>query len=244
MSSIKDKHWFGSSYVSYVFDDRLVKDLWLNRVQLELRCVTDYWNQGGACSAAVLKQGVHETIKPMNFQPLKDRSTTNYKSQPLHSRNEKAEFWRLWFGRCKRRLFPSNWNQNKFLLTVFLSARATFGSCWFQRQSKLAVHFSFTSRLLLPVSSHYSGDLSLDIANPVTPHTCFATHRRASQAVSVPSARPWYRTFVFRCFPLRYFKSFVLKIMNLSTGEVFRRDMMIQNFLREWRTPCSSPKSL
>ena len=217
MSSIKDKHWFGSSYV---FDDRLVKDLWLNCVQLELRCVTDYWNQGGACSAAVLKQGVHETIKPMNFQPLKDRSATNYKSQPLHSRNEKAEFWRLLFGRCKRRLFPSNWNQNKFLLTVFLSARATFGSCWFQRQSKLAVHCSFTSRLLLPVSSHYSGDLSLEIANPVTPHTSFETHRRASQAVSTPSGRPLYV-----CFSLGYIKRYVFKSINLSTGEVFRRDM-------------------
>ena len=41
----------------------------------------------------------------MDFQSLKDRSTTNHKSQPLHSRNEPAEFWRFWFGRRKWRFF-------------------------------------------------------------------------------------------------------------------------------------------
>ena len=59
MSSIKDGHWFGSNYV---FDDCLGY-LKRKRVQLELRCVTDDWNQGGARSAAVLKRrGVHEKM--------------------------------------------------------------------------------------------------------------------------------------------------------------------------------------
>ena len=116
---------------------------------------------------------------------------------------------------------------------MFFSARATFGSCWFQRQSKLAVHFSFKFRLLLPVSSHYSGDLSLEIANPVTPHTSFETHRRADQAVSAPSARPWYRTFVF--------DSGTLKV-NLSTGEVFRRDLRIPHFRLKWKNSVFFPE--
>ena len=84
-------------------------------------------------------------------------------------------------------------------------------------------------RLLLPVSSHYSGDLSLEIANPVTPHTSFETHGGASQAVRAPSAHPWYV-----CFSLMYFKSFVFKAINLSTNQFLEGIyMMIQNFLRE-----------
>ena len=41
----------------------LLRILEKSRVQLELRCVTDHWNQGGARSAAVLKRrGVHEKM--------------------------------------------------------------------------------------------------------------------------------------------------------------------------------------
>ena len=90
-----------------------------SRVQVELRCVTDHWNQGGARSAAVLKRGVHETMGSSQwiFQSLKDRSTTSYKSQPLHSPNEKEEF--LCFLKLESKLVPVD----KFLFSesVYIS---------------------------------------------------------------------------------------------------------------------------
>ena len=127
----------------------------------------------------------------------------------------------LWLSKTVQDMFWIQCHQS--LLLIPPTSDAPF-ACLLRRLLHCnSVHFSFNFRLLLPVGSHFSGDLSLEMANPVTPHTSFETHRRASQAVSAPSGRPWYVCFLY----LRYFKSFVFKIINLSTGEVFRRDMMI-----------------
>ena len=126
-----------------------------------------------------------------------------------------------------------------FLSTIFFSATATFGSCWFQCQSNLAVHFSFTFRLLLPVSSHSSGDFSL--AN--CKH-CYTSHIfRDPSACEPRSKRPKCPPICIVClFFTEVLKKICFQNHRPLNTLVFRRDMRIQNFLRE-KSQCSSQKN-
>ncbi len=174
----------------------------------------------------------------MDFPSLKDRSTTKLQVTALTQSNEKVEFWLFWCGRRKRQLFFLKLESKLVPVDNFLFSESYVWFLLIPTSIKTSSPFSFTSRLLLPVSSHFSGDLLLEIANPVTPHTIFETHRRASQGVSTPSAHP-----LCVCFSLRYFKMFSNhQPLNKS---VLRRDMRIQNFLLlEWKISVFFPKIL